>query len=161
MSLANTFLRLVVLTKPDTLTVGSTSARQKWRDVLTGKYHSDSQALKLGYYCVKLADDAERETHSTRSERQERETSFFSLTEPWNEVVNRGRFGVLNLVNDLSRHLTALLDQVCVPRSVFFFFLFPVYCPFGAVPYVRTCIYGCYRKSQTIHHVLLQFKEGG
>ncbi|KAI5117486.1 hypothetical protein M0805_009549 [Coniferiporia weirii] len=102
-----------VLTKPDTLTVGALSARRKWRDLLIGNERSNgTHALKLGYYCVKLADDAERANNPSSSERNASESSFFSTTSPWDVVRNRSHFGVLNLVNDLSRHLTGLLDSI-------------------------------------------------
>ncbi|KAI5117489.1 hypothetical protein M0805_009550 [Coniferiporia weirii] len=102
-----------VLTKPDTLTVGALSARRKWRDLLVGNERSNgTHALKLGYYCVKLSDDAERANNPSSSERNASESSFFSTTSPWDVVQNRSHFGVLNLVNDLSRHLTGLLDSI-------------------------------------------------
>lgn len=101
-----------VLTKPDTLTAGAISARQKWKEIIQGNYQSDSHSLRLGYYCVKLPDDAERAAHPSRSERFEREIQFFSNNEPWSAIPNRGRFGVRMLVTDLSKHLTNLLNEV-------------------------------------------------
>ncbi|KLO12396.1 hypothetical protein SCHPADRAFT_853916 [Schizopora paradoxa] len=98
-----------VLTKPDTLTKGSTSARQKWKDVLSGK----ENVLNLGYYCVKLSDDAEREKNLPRAEREEdAENSFFATTDPWSDLQKTlgYRFGVRNTVAYLSTQLTLLLD---------------------------------------------------
>lgn len=99
-----------VLTKPDTLSVGAVSARQKWRDLITGVDTDPTHRLRHGYYCVKLPDDAERANSPSRSERILAESSFFQSTSPWNEV-SQERFGVQHLVVDLSRHLTDLLDR--------------------------------------------------
>lgn len=98
-----------VLTKPDTLSKGSTSARQKWKDVLSGKEH----ILTLGYYCVKLSDDVDRAKNLSRVQREEAERAFFEATEPWSELQATlgGRFGVRNAVTDLSTQLSLLLDQ--------------------------------------------------
>ncbi len=97
-----------VLTKPDTLTKGATSARQKWKDVLSGKEH----VLNLGYYCVKLSDDAERAKNLPRVGREDAERVFFKTTEPWSDLQSTlgGRVGVRNTVVDLSTQLSHLLD---------------------------------------------------
>ncbi len=97
-----------VLTKPDTLTRGATSARQKWKDVLSGKEHG----LNLGYYCVKLSDDAERAKNLPRVGREDAERIFFKTTEPWSELQSTlgARFGVRNTVVDLSTQLSLMLD---------------------------------------------------
>lgn len=102
-----------VLTKPDTLTSGAISARHKWRDLITGRDQS-THNLKLGYYCVKLSDDAEREKNPSRTQRDQEESLFFSTVDPWSGVTSRTHFGVRYLVNDLSKHLTDLLDRVYV-----------------------------------------------
>lgn len=99
-----------VLTKPDTLSAGSSGAHQKWMDILDG---SDMvYALNLGYFCVKLSDDAERAQVSSRAERQRREEAFFSEKPPWSQYQHREQLGVKNLMLSLSKHLTALLDKV-------------------------------------------------
>lgn len=100
-----------VLTKPDTLSSGAISARQKWADLLSDTETDPTFALQLGYYSVKLSDDAEREKNPSRKERSVSEATFFSTTEPWRVLPNRRRFGVANLVLDLSRHLTGILDR--------------------------------------------------
>ncbi|KAL5492681.1 hypothetical protein ACEPAI_4128 [Sanghuangporus weigelae] len=100
-----------VLTKPDTLTSGAIGARKKWKDLITGGDTPGAYALKHGYYCVKLLDDAERACNPSRLERNESENTFFSNTTPWSIVPDRKQFGVSNLVTDLSKLLTAILDQ--------------------------------------------------
>ncbi|OCB87674.1 hypothetical protein A7U60_g5200 [Sanghuangporus baumii] len=100
-----------VLTKPDTLTSGAIGARKKWKDLITGGDTPDAYALKHGYYCVKLPDDAERACNPSRPERNGIENTFFSNTIPWSIVPDRKQFGVANLVTDLSKLLTAILDQ--------------------------------------------------
>ncbi|KAL5536660.1 hypothetical protein ACEPAF_483 [Sanghuangporus sanghuang] len=100
-----------VLTKPDTLTSGAIGARKKWKDLITGGDTPDAYALKHGYYCVKLPDDAERACNPSRPERNGIENTFFSNTIPWSIVPDRKQFGVENLVTDLSKLLTAILDQ--------------------------------------------------
>ena len=101
----------IVLTKPDTLTVGAISEKQKLHDLIAGEDIDTSHYLRYGYYCVKLSDDAERANNPTRAEREQAEQNFFASTPPWNEVNVRERFGIRNLVIDLSRHLTDLLDH--------------------------------------------------
>ncbi|KLO12399.1 hypothetical protein SCHPADRAFT_941237 [Schizopora paradoxa] len=99
-----------VLTKPDTLTKGATSAHQKWKDVLSGKEHP----LMLGYYCVKLSDDVERASNLSRAQRNDAERTFFEAKSPWTELqanpTLRKRFGVGNTVADLSTQLSRLLE---------------------------------------------------
>ena len=109
-----------MLTKPDTLTAGSISALQKWKEIiLSSSATSHSQhALRHGYFCVKLADDVERANDITlgtsRRDRQAREMAFFSGTEPWAEIMGgagKERFGVAKLVHEMSVLLTGLLDE--------------------------------------------------
>ncbi|KAL5531192.1 hypothetical protein ACEPAG_4068 [Sanghuangporus baumii] len=100
-----------VLTKPDTLTSGAIGARQKWKDLITGGDTPGAYALRHGYYCVKLPDDAERACNPSRQERNKSENTFFSSTTPWSTVPDKKQFGVSNLVTDLSKLLTAILDQ--------------------------------------------------
>ena len=95
------------MTKPDTLTKGATAARQKWKDVLQGQTHK----LKLGYYCVRLPDDDERSRKISRIESLELATRLFDTTPPWSEIEDRGRFGIPNLVSDLSEVLIRLVEE--------------------------------------------------
>ena len=105
-------LSIGVLTKPDTLTSGAVSSHRKWVDLLSGKGSESAHALKLGYYCVKLPDDAERETRCSLERRREIERRFFSETSPWKSVLDRKRFGVVNLTAELSRQLTSILNKM-------------------------------------------------
>ncbi|KAF9220695.1 hypothetical protein BS17DRAFT_810582 [Gyrodon lividus] len=98
-----------VLTKPDTLGSGAISARKKWHDIIEG--HDRDHALALGYYCVRLPDDSERSSRLSRSELQQRAATFFDTTAPWNEVADRGRFGIPAFVKDISRLLIKLMEK--------------------------------------------------
>lgn len=73
--------------------------------------------LKNGYYCVILADDVDRNGNKSRADMQLKADRFFSSTPPWNGFNDKGRFGVPALVTDLSRHLTAIIDERYVPPS--------------------------------------------
>jgi vacuolar protein sorting-associated protein 1 len=78
-----------------------------WKDVLRGERHK----LKLGYYCVRLPDDEERSRKIPRSESQRLATELFDNTSPWSEIEDRGRFGIPNLVSDLSKVLVHLIEK--------------------------------------------------
>ncbi|KAE9399931.1 P-loop containing nucleoside triphosphate hydrolase protein [Gymnopus androsaceus JB14] len=95
-----------VLTKPDTITRGAIGSRQRWKEVLQGKIHP----LHHGYYCVRLADDNERSRRLSRTESEELSAEFFANNDPWNDFVNRSRFGVPNFVKDISRLLLGLIE---------------------------------------------------
>jgi hypothetical protein len=73
-----------------------------------------AHALRLGYYCVKLPHDQQRLQDMTnpppRNARQGREMQFFMATEPWKSMPNKSHFGVANLLNELSKQLTTMLD---------------------------------------------------
>ncbi|KIY47098.1 hypothetical protein FISHEDRAFT_75009 [Fistulina hepatica ATCC 64428] len=99
---------IVVLTKPDTVTEGQISAREKWKALLEGR--SVDHRLRHGYFCVRLRDDAERARNSTRSEAEEAANLLFSQ-KPWSEITDRSRFGVDNLVDYLSRLLIQLIEE--------------------------------------------------
>jgi hypothetical protein len=101
---------LGVLTKPDTLTKGAISSRQKWKDVLQDRSHK----LNLGYYCVRLPDDEERTRNISHSEMQRIATELFDTTAPWNDVEARDRFGISNLVSNLSKLLIGLIENTLV-----------------------------------------------
>lgn len=102
-----------VLTKPDTLGLGATNARQKWVNVLKGRAYK----TKYGYFCVRLADDTEREAALSRAEMQDIANEFFSSEEPWNQFADQGRFGIPALVTSLSHHLITIIDKTYVLRS--------------------------------------------
>lgn len=73
-----------------------------------------THALRLGYYCVKLPDDAQRTADMmsppSRAVRQAREMQFFQSTQPWSNLQNKSRFGVGRLLDELSKNLTTMLD---------------------------------------------------
>lgn len=99
-----------VLTKPDMLTRGATSARQRWKDILEGT--SERHAQKHGYFCVRLADDEERKLNLSRAEADKKTFDFFSATEPWSQVISKfpKRFGIPEFVSYISALLTELIE---------------------------------------------------
>lgn len=104
-----------VLTKPDTLPAGATSARQRWRQVLDGQLHQ----LRHGYYCVRLPDDEERSREVTRATSQRLASEFFASNAPWNEVADRHRLGIPGFVSNISKLLVGLIEHAWVPSLVF------------------------------------------
>ncbi|EIN04192.1 hypothetical protein PUNSTDRAFT_146674 [Punctularia strigosozonata HHB-11173 SS5] len=98
-----------ILTKPDTLTKGATSARQKWKAVLEGTAHP----LKHGYYCVRLPDDDERNRGIGRDEAEKIASEFFDSTDPWDEIIGnqRTRFGVPNFIFNMSNLLMGVIES--------------------------------------------------
>jgi hypothetical protein len=98
------------LTKPDTVPPGATNALQSWKEVLEGNKHP----LLHGYYCVRLPDDVERSNNISGTRSARRAEDFFKSTSPWNQIVDRSRFGVPNLVANLSRILVQLIEQTLV-----------------------------------------------
>lgn len=104
-----------VLTKPDMLTRGATSARQRWKDILEGT--SERHAQKHGFFCVRLADDEERKQNLSRAESDRKTYDFFTTTEPWNQVIAKlpGCFGIPVFVSYISRLLTDLIEA-CIPE---------------------------------------------
>ncbi|TDL21013.1 hypothetical protein BD410DRAFT_790079 [Rickenella mellea] len=97
-----------VLTKPDAVGAGAIGSKEAWTAILEGR----SDELRLGYYCVRLADDEERSMNLSRTETQDLARMFFQTTSPWNTIADRSRFGIPSLVKALSRHLTDLLDEI-------------------------------------------------
>ncbi|KAF8839213.1 hypothetical protein BDN67DRAFT_906024 [Paxillus ammoniavirescens] len=87
-----------VLTKPDTLGEGAVSAKKLWIDVIEGHQH----ALKHGYYCVRLPDDAQRTQRLSRTASQKLEAEYFDTSPPWSQSTERGRFGIPAFVSDIS-----------------------------------------------------------
>ena len=105
---------LGVLTKPDMLTAGATGQRQKWHDLLAGKDTDPAHSLKLGFYCVKLPEDASRNKNLTREQRKREEMDFFTLRAEGKDLRagNQSRCGVHNLVQDISKLLTEMLGRL-------------------------------------------------
>lgn len=105
------FARLVlltgILTKPDNVLPTSMGQLQKWREVLEGK----TNFLTHGYYCVRLPDEAERLKKLSRAETTSLAEKFFKERSPWNEMKNRGRFGVPHLVRDISTILVTWIEK--------------------------------------------------
>lgn len=106
------FRNIGVLTKPDTLTQGSTTSRQKWKEILQGD--SEPDRLKHGYYCVRLPDDDERSQKISRQAAVQRAAQFFDTTPPWKDIADRSRFGIPSLVINVSRLLVQLIEQAFV-----------------------------------------------
>ncbi len=96
-----------VLTKPDTVLSTSMGQLKKWREVLEGK----TNILQHGYYCVRLPDEAERLKKLSRTETEGLAERFFKDHPPWNEMKNRGRLGVPNLVRDVSALLVQWIEK--------------------------------------------------
>ena len=96
-----------VLTKPDLLIPGSTNARRTWKDVLEGKLHKTTH----GYFCVRLPDDEQRTNAITKARMDEFADEFFNSTQPWNEILDRSRFGIPNLVKYTSKLLIDLIQD--------------------------------------------------
>jgi hypothetical protein len=96
-----------VLTKPDTLGQGAVSARKLWLDVIEGHQH----ALKHGYYCVRLPDDAQRTQRLSRTAFQKLEAEYFDTNPPWSQATERGRFGIPAFVSDISALLVKHIEK--------------------------------------------------
>ncbi|KAL0563872.1 hypothetical protein V5O48_018190, partial [Marasmius crinis-equi] len=96
---------VAVLTKPDLVGPGEIGKQKRWKSTIDG----ETDQLKHGYYCVRLPDDEDRKLDSRTFQRKAE--SFFASEPPWNEVVNRDRFGVQNLVSSLSRLLVGLIES--------------------------------------------------
>ena len=96
-----------VLTKPDLLISGSTNAQTAWKAVLEGRSHR----TKRGYFCVRLPDDEERKKGITKTRLNELADEFFDDTSPWNEILDRSRFGIPNLVKYTSDLLVQLIQD--------------------------------------------------
>ena len=84
---------------------------QKWKDVLEGKAHG----LEHGYYCVRLPDETERNKQLPRSESERLADGFFRTRSPWNQMTDRSRFGIPNLVKDISALLVKWIEEKCEP----------------------------------------------
>ena len=87
--------------------------KARWLDVIEGSAHP----LKRGYYCTRQPDDAERAAGIDATEAREAEAAFFANTSPWRNSTQQQRFGTINLVRNLSRLLTQIIDDSCVPSN--------------------------------------------
>jgi hypothetical protein len=106
---------LGVVTKPDTLTSGATSAREKWKKIFEG----DEHRLLNGYYCVRLPDDDERSSGISRAEAEQKSKQYLDSTAPWSQIQDRGRFGVQNLIKDVSKLLMQVIEDAYVYQDYF------------------------------------------
>ncbi|KAF9444433.1 hypothetical protein P691DRAFT_677583 [Macrolepiota fuliginosa MF-IS2] len=98
-----------VLTKPDMLLPGAIGAHQLWKQTLENQNTPNNQNyLQHGYYCVRLPDDASRQKGYTAQNLPN--PDYFDVTRPWSEVEDRRRFGVTNLVSDVSALLVQLIE---------------------------------------------------
>ncbi|KAI0743151.1 P-loop containing nucleoside triphosphate hydrolase protein [Daedaleopsis nitida] len=96
-----------VMTKPDTLTAGSTKARNMWLEVLEGRRHP----LLHGYFCTRQPDDDERSRGISAAAAREAELKFFQSTTPWATSGHQHRFGTTNLVQNISKLLTNIIRE--------------------------------------------------
>ncbi|KAH8092248.1 P-loop containing nucleoside triphosphate hydrolase protein [Cristinia sonorae] len=96
-----------VMTKPDTLTSGATSARAMWLDVIEGRRYP----LRHGYYCTRQPDDDERTNGITASAARQAEQDFFANNPPWSDSAHQQRFGTRNLITTLSKLLSQIIDE--------------------------------------------------
>ena len=96
-----------VLTKPDIILPSSMGQLQKWRDVLEGKAYP----LEHGYYCVRLADEAERMKRLSRAESERLADGFFRTRDPWSQMSLCSRFGIPNLVRNVSTLLVLWIEK--------------------------------------------------
>ncbi|OBZ73062.1 Interferon-induced GTP-binding protein Mx2 [Grifola frondosa] len=96
-----------VITKPDSLTAGASSARQKWQEILEGRDHQ----LRHGYYSVRLPDDDERKKNLSRVETERLATNFFSTTEPFKNMVTLNRLGIPHLIRYVSKLLMMVIQD--------------------------------------------------
>ena len=103
-----------VLTTPDTLQAGEHAA---WLDVLKGHHHP----LHHGYYVTKQPNIKELAEKLPHEEAHSNETMFFASTIPWNSLTDanlRGCMGVPNLMRELSRLLSRLIEKTWVIHLV-------------------------------------------
>ncbi|KIK91551.1 hypothetical protein PAXRUDRAFT_830752 [Paxillus rubicundulus Ve08.2h10] len=96
-----------VLTKPDTLGEGAVNAKKLWLDVIEGHQY----ALKNGYYCVRLPDDAQRTQRLSRAAVQKLEGEYFDTSLPWSQAKERGRFGIPPFISQMSVLLVEHIEK--------------------------------------------------
>ncbi|KAH9840532.1 P-loop containing nucleoside triphosphate hydrolase protein [Rhodofomes roseus] len=104
---------IAVVTKPDSLTDGEIGAQERWLNILQGRV--PDHELRLGYYIVRLANDTERRSGITRQDLDRRADELFSTTLPWNQMLNSGRLGLRNFINDISKLLMGIIEDA-IPR---------------------------------------------
>ncbi|PSR74398.1 hypothetical protein PHLCEN_2v9906 [Hermanssonia centrifuga] len=107
------------MAKPDTLPLGATKSRDLWLDVVEGRRFP----LHHGYYCTRQPDDHERAKGITGAQARAAEQEFFAKTAPWFDSSHLHRFGIGNLVANLSRLLTQIIDDTYVCPLSFSFYL--------------------------------------
>ncbi|KAF8839203.1 hypothetical protein BDN67DRAFT_906031 [Paxillus ammoniavirescens] len=96
-----------VLTKPDILGEGAVNAKKLWLNVIEGHQH----ALKHGYYCVRLPDDAQRTQRLSRAAFQKLEGEYFDTNLPWSQAKERGRFGIPPFISQMSALLVKHIEK--------------------------------------------------
>ncbi|KAJ6593012.1 Dynamin central region-domain-containing protein [Mycena capillaripes] len=101
-----------VLTKPDLLSAGSTTARTLWHDVILGRRHK----LRHGYFCTRQPDDDERANGITAAEARRIETEFFARSDRW-AMCPEQRLGTDNLISTLSSRLVEMISDT-LPRII-------------------------------------------
>jgi hypothetical protein len=89
------------------LTPGASGSRRKWKAIIEGRLDGHN----LGYYCVRLPDDDERARKITQEQALQVAADFFDNTSPWNGFADRSRFGIPNLVSDISLLLIGLIES--------------------------------------------------
>lgn len=97
-----------VLTKPDVLGSGAIGSHLIWKQTLENRLQNNPNYLQHGYYCVRLPDDAQRQRGYTAHNLPD--ANYFDVTEPWSQVADRERFGVTNIVRDVSALLVQLIE---------------------------------------------------
>lgn len=98
---------LVVLTKPDSLGPGDTGLQETWRQTFKNRNVPENQNyLRHGYYCVQLPNDQQRQQGLTAHTLP----NYLGVTWPWSEFAGQGRFGVTNLVKNVSALLVQMIE---------------------------------------------------
>ena len=60
---------------------------------------------------MKLPDDDERARGISRAEAEQSSKQFLDFTPPWSDVGDRRRFGIQNLINDVSNLLLIVIEK--------------------------------------------------
>ena len=94
-----------MLTKPDLVT--TVQQRTRWLDVVEGRAYE----LKHGYYCTRQPDEDDRAKGVTSAQARSAEADFFLQTLPWAHSAHHSRFGTQNLVLNLSRLLSKVIND--------------------------------------------------
>ncbi|EKM77196.1 hypothetical protein AGABI1DRAFT_86759 [Agaricus bisporus var. burnettii JB137-S8] len=98
---------IVVLTKPDSLGPGDTGLQETWRQTFKNRNVPENQNyLRHGYYCVQLPNDQQRQQGLTAHTLP----NYLGVTWPWSEFAGQGRFGVTNLVKNVSALLVQMIE---------------------------------------------------